>query len=225
MVTLEDLVRGTAPGEKRIVSPAISEADETGSFFLIRPNYDYPVGKFSWKNQPDLSNFPRRATVNLPKRPLGDFLPYKLAFDGSALEVLDYYDKGPISFVSDRLLELLRDFDQEGVDDAPASMICYGEEIGFNAIMPARAFTAADISTTQIEVRTRIVSDTVLASFVYPNKYRLNPDIPSAIDMFSDLAEPKMYWSRRLVKACQKCGIRGISAQTSYATSVETVEM
>ena len=225
MLTLEDLVRGTAPGDKRIVHPASSEADEHGAFFVIRPNYDYPVGKFSWENQPDLSNYPRRATVNLPKLPVGDFLPFILAFDGPASDVLDYYDQGPVSFVSNRLLDLLREFDPEGIEAAPASMTCDGEAIGFNAFMPMQAFTAADVSTTQIEVRTRVVSETVLASFVYPNKYRLNPDIPSATDIFADIAEPKMYWSRRLVKGCEENGIRGISAQTTYAISVETIQM
>lgn len=224
-LTLEDLVKATAPREKRVYQPQSSEADEQGRFFIIRPNYAYPLGKFSWENQPDLSNYPRRATINSPKRPISDFAPFELAFDGPASEVVDFYDRGPVSFVSDHLLAILREFDPEAIDAVPAPMTCGRDVLGFNAFMPMRALTAANLATTGVEIRTMAVPDKVLATFIYPTKYRLNPEIPDSIDVFADLAEPKMYWSPRLVTACKARGIRGISAQTTYALNVETVEM
>jgi hypothetical protein len=224
-ILLEQLTVGMAPGETRTHEPPSVEVDPRGEFFVIRPNYNHPVGRFEWVNQPDLSNYPRRETIYAPKRPVGDWTPFDLQFDGSASEALDYYDRGPISFVSDQLLAIIREHDPTSLDSEPAKLRCRTGDIAFNAFMPMRAFVAADLTTTKVTVRALDIPDKLIASFLYPVKYRVNPRIPRGVAYFADLAEPKMYWSRRLVEACAASEIKGISAQTTYATEVETIQL
>lgn len=224
-MTLEEMVEQTPPGETRTYNSGQTEGEERAGFYHIRSTYLHENQNLVWLNPPPLQALPRRQTLNQPRRGVASGAPYDLEFTGDVSRLADFYNPGTVCFVSDRLVAILKAFDPGGVDAVAAPLNAGGQIVGFNAFMPARTLVAPDVRVSEISIAKRVVFGAPVAKVILPTTFRLNPDIDDGIHIFADLAEPKVYWSRALVEACKASGIRGVSAQTTYARTPDTIEM
>lgn len=222
-MTLEEMVQHTPVGESRVFNPGQSGGDPQPRFFEIRSNYRCKNELFEWINRCETNELPKPATVNHPARWVSNIPEYSLQFHGNKAELGDYYEPGLFYFISERLCDLLQEFDPEGVDAAPATLRMEGRTERFKAFMPKRALVAADLSRTEIKVTRGGADRQGRARVSLPAKFHFNPAIGDGVHLFNDLARHKMYWSRELLSACRAAGIHGITAVASYAQYPEVI--
>lgn len=163
-----------------------------------------------------LLNRPTPKRKNRTYQALSSLGEVEVAFDGDPNWMSDLYRLLPtLYFVSERLLNLLREIDPSGFEAIePRTTGKHSSDIGPHwLVMPTRVFDAIDISKSNVEVLRSAIyrgADKFVTEVHYAPGYVFRADLTSEVPCFLEEFSGDWFWHESLIRAASEKGIRGL---------------
>ena len=195
--------------------PAVDPGSDGDERFFEVHQFISDAPALVWPKWPGILNRPLCGDRVIPPVGIDLLLEYSANIVGLGRDAAEFYKAdSDLYFLSQRLVDLIREYDSDAIVHRPAKVSAFDKEVQFYAVMPARVIEAVDVDFTEVTVSKKVMRSGK-ASFESSVTFR--SDIADNVHAFKD---PDLYfwhWSRSLLLAAKAAGIRGIYANRMTA--------